>query len=323
MRLSKPLSLAVTAAAALISVSAAPVGAQALSGSGPVRHAGRAEPDRPTCAASGKRDFPVRTRIHGGPDAYDAGGGYRTWYIDLTNTTDAVCERIHPVVVLVDEKRLLKPEQPRLEFYDGERPRPVTFERTDEDEHIGVLDGFPGFTVAPGKTLSVKVRLAVTSDAPANDVVANAAVVQRHEDDGAWVGQSNDYRFHIVGADGTGDEDEASGRGEAENRRKAEGEAEAEGEQEEERSRGEREAEKKKETEEGGAERRGTGEPRGDAGDRDRTGAPDGVPDASPSAEEMAGTGSSSSRGVLVAAVGSLLLLGTGATVLIVARRRR
>ncbi|MFI1211952.1 hypothetical protein ACH4UV_30620 [Streptomyces sp. NPDC020802] len=202
------MSLAVSAAAALFSVPAGQVSAQALSPSASDRHVGRPEVGRASCASSGKRDFPVRTRIHGGPDTYDAGGGFRTWYIDLTNTTDSTCGNIHPVVVLVDGKRALTSEQPRLEFYDGERPRPVTFERTEEDEHIGVLgssstgkDDFPGFTVAPGKTLSVRMRLAVTSDAVANDVVANAAVVQRHEDDGAWVGQSNDYRFRIVGDD--------------------------------------------------------------------------------------------------------------------------
>ncbi|UPZ31007.1 hypothetical protein MUK60_26485 [Streptomyces sp. LRE541] len=294
MRLSKPLSLAVTAAAALTSVPAAQVSAQALPDAGP------------SCAASGKREFPVRTRIHGGPDAYEAGGGFRIWYIDLTNTTDATCENVHPVVVLVDKKRALRPEQPRLEFYDGERPRPVTFERTDEDEHIGVLgsagpgtstpgtsapgastppgtvpggtgkdDGdFPGFTVAPGATLSVKVRLAVTSDAVANDVVANAAVVQRHEDDGAWVGQSNDYRFRIVGGVAGAEE---------------------------------------------------TDEPRGDTGvrDRDRQGAADGVPDGLPFAEELAGTGLSSPRAVLAASAGALLLLAAGAAALVVARRRR
>ncbi|MCT9079397.1 hypothetical protein N4G65_22990, partial [Streptomyces fulvoviolaceus] len=54
-----------------------------------------------------------------------------------------------------------------------------------------------GFTVAPGKTLTVKVRLSVTSDTVPNRVTANAAVVQRHADDGDWVGQSNDYRFGI------------------------------------------------------------------------------------------------------------------------------
>ncbi|MFD6288957.1 hypothetical protein [Streptomyces sp. NPDC060205] len=281
MRLSKPLSLAVTAAAALTSVPAAhasaPVTAQAPPGAGPV------------CAASGKRDFPVRTRIHGGPDAYEAGGGFRIWYIDLTNTTDAPCENVHPVVVLVDKERALRPEQPRLEFYDGERPRPVTFERTDEDEHIGVLGSggtgsaapgssgegdFPGFTVAPGRTLSVKVRLAVTSDAVANDVVANAAVVQRHQDDGAWVGQSNDYRFRIVGGVAGGEE---------------------------------------------------TGEPRGDTGvrDRDRQGAADGLPERLPFAGELAGTGLSSPRALLAAGGGALLLLAAGVTALLVARRRR
>lgn len=310
MRLSKPLSLAVTAAAALASVPATQVSAQDLPESDPGR--------RPTCAASKKREFPVRTRIHGGPDTYDAGGGYRTWYIDLTNTTDATCADIHPVVVLVDEKRALEPEQPRLEFYDGKRPRPVTFERTDEDEHIGVLGSsedssedhdFPGFTVAPGKTLSVKVRLAVTSDAVPNDVVANAAVVQRHEDDGAWVGQSNDYPFRIVHGDETADGHAAAGRGE-------------------------------EEAEEKGAEEKGAvDERRGDVRDRDRDpdrdggeggdrqGAsddvPDGVPDDVPFADEMAGTGLSSPRAVLAAAAGALLLLGAGTAALIVARRRR
>ena len=63
---------------------------------------------------------------------------------------------------------------------------------------------FPGFTVAPGATLSVKMRLAVTSDAVANEVVAHAAVVQRYGDDGDWVGESNDYRFRIQGADEAG-----------------------------------------------------------------------------------------------------------------------
>ncbi|MBQ0848777.1 hypothetical protein J8N05_11215 [Streptomyces sp. BH-SS-21] len=292
MRLSKPLSLAVTAAAALTSVPEAQASAQASA-----QVSAQAQPGAgPACAVSGKRDFPVRTRIHGGPDAYEAGGGFRIWYIDLTNTTDTPCENVHPVVVLVDEKRALRPEQPRLEFYDGEqRPRPVTFERTDEDEHIGVLGSsgpgspapdsssapdsaeegdFPGFTVAPGKTLSIKVRLAVTSDAVANDIVANAAVVQRHRDDGSWVGQSNDYRFRIVGGVAGGKE---------------------------------------------------TGEPRGDTGvrDRDRQGAADGVPDGLPSAGELAGTGLSSPRALLAAAGGALLLLTAGATALVLARRRR
>ncbi|KOU66434.1 hypothetical protein ADK57_18545 [Streptomyces sp. MMG1533] len=159
-----------------------------------------------SCATPGDRAFPVTTRIHGGPDSYEAGGGYGTWYLDLTNTTTRTCTNIHPVVVLADDERSLEPSQPRLEFYDGTaqggtRPRPVRLERTDADELVGVFAdeqaGFPGFTVGPGKTLTVKVRLAVTSDAVPNEVTANAAVVQRHDDDGDWIGQSNDYRFGI------------------------------------------------------------------------------------------------------------------------------
>lgn len=174
----------------------------------------RAEPPvaLPSCVTD-DGTFPLTTRLHGGPDSYTAGGGFGTWYLDLTNTTGRTCTGIHPVVVLVDGKRTLKPSQPRLEFYgtpkgspdgrdsqagrDEARPHPVRFETTDEDELVGAFDGFPGFTVGPRKTVTVKVRLAVTSDAVPNEVTANAAVVQRHDGDGDWVGQSNDYRFSI------------------------------------------------------------------------------------------------------------------------------
>lgn len=168
-----------------------------------------ADPRRPTCA-TGAGSFPVRTRVHGGPDSYDAGGGYGTWSLELTNTTSRTCRNIHPVIVLVDEKRALRPAQPRLEFYAGARPHPVPFERTDADELVGVLDhdGFPGFTVRPHRTLTVTLRLAVTSEARPNDVVANAAVVQRRGDDGEWVGESNDYRFRIVDSGGGADRKE-------------------------------------------------------------------------------------------------------------------
>lgn len=199
MRLPTPVSVCLAAAAALL-----PAPAYADSDA--------------SCAARGDRAFPVTTRIHGGPDSYEAGGGYGTWYLDLTNTTDRTCANIHPVVVLADAERALEPSQPRLEFYDstrlqGARPHPVRFERTDADELVGAFTDehderdsvpgagvprFTGFTVGPGKTLTVKVRLAVTSDAAVpNEVTANAAVVQRHDDDGDWIGQSNDYRFGI------------------------------------------------------------------------------------------------------------------------------
>ncbi|MEV0636997.1 hypothetical protein AB0I77_18960 [Streptomyces sp. NPDC050619] len=182
MRLPTPASLCLAAAAAAL----VPGPAHADSGL--------------SCAAD-DGGFPVTTRIHGGPDSYEAGGGFGTWYLDLTNTTDRTCGNIHPVVVLVDDGRALEPGQPRLEFYAGDRPHPVRFEETGADELVGAFAddraGFRGFTVGPGKTLTVKVRLAVTSAAVPNEVTVNAAVVQRHEDDGDWVGQSNDYRFSI------------------------------------------------------------------------------------------------------------------------------
>ncbi|MFE0818230.1 hypothetical protein [Streptomyces sp. NPDC058847] len=204
MRLFTPVSPCLVATAALLVASAPATPA----------HADPQAP-LPACTAPDDHTFPLTTRIHGGPAAYEAGGGYGTWYLDLTNTTSRTCEGIHPVVVLVDEERTLKPSQPRLEFYDGGRPHPVAFEPTDRDELIGAFgesekeggieggsgsgspSGFPGFTVGPDETLTVKVRLALTSDAEADEVTANAAVVQRRGGDGEWIGQSNDYRFRI------------------------------------------------------------------------------------------------------------------------------
>ncbi|MFJ9355907.1 hypothetical protein [Streptomyces mirabilis] len=212
MRLRKTSPFALTAVAPALGLGLAPPPAvQALMPLGPT-----ASP-RPTCAAPDTRAFPIKTRIHGGPDAYDVGGDFRTWYIDLTNTTAHTCGNIHPIVVLVDSKRTLRPEQARLEFYEGERTHPVEFEKSDQDENVGAFDdGFPGFMVGPGRTLTVKVRLSVTSDAAVpNDVVANAAVVQRHNNDGDWVGESNAYRFRIGDESKTSDGDvvEAGGTG--------------------------------------------------------------------------------------------------------------
>jgi hypothetical protein len=205
MRLCTSLSLTVAATAALCcgpvpaaaglgAPSAAP--APALAAPGADR--------RPACAEPDARAFPLTTRIHGGPDVYETGGAEGTWSIDLTNKTAHPCGNLHPVVVLVDAERRLRPSEVRLEFFEGKRARPVSFVRTDDDELVGAFAGFPGFTVAPGRTLSVKVRLRVTSAATApNDVVANAALVRRHSDDGDWVGQSNDYRFRIAGGPDT------------------------------------------------------------------------------------------------------------------------
>ncbi|WP_406459510.1 hypothetical protein OH768_32500 [Streptomyces sp. NBC_01622] len=180
-----PLSLCLAAAAPLLVTAAPP---------------GHAADTTPSCAAPDSRAFPLTTRIHDGPNTYEAGGGYGTWYLDLTNTTARRCTAIHPVVVLVDQQRALKPSQPRLDFYDGAgpRPHPVRFATTEKAELVGAFDdGFPGFTVDPGKTLTVKVRLALAPGTGPNEITANAAVVQRHADDGDWVGQSNDYRFDV------------------------------------------------------------------------------------------------------------------------------
>ncbi|MGW5768449.1 hypothetical protein ACWEVY_04765 [Streptomyces longwoodensis] len=155
----------------------------------------------PSCDApdAKAKDFPLTTRLRGGPAAYEAGGGYGTWSLDLTNTTDRTCTGVHPVVVLVDARRALRPSQPLLEFYADGRPHPVRFQRTDEDELVGAFDGFPGFTVGPRATVTVRVRLAFTSDTVPDGITADAAVVQRHGDDGDWVGQSDDYRFTVTG----------------------------------------------------------------------------------------------------------------------------
>ncbi|MEV0175298.1 hypothetical protein AB0I00_29785 [Streptomyces sp. NPDC050803] len=190
-----PVSLPLAAAAALL---LAPPAAQAAVP--PATHAAAPAPPTATCATPTNPTnptFPLTTRLHSGPKTYEAGGGYGTWYLDLTNTTTQTCRNVHPVVVLVDERHALRPAQPRLEYYAGDtpQPHPVRFETTDADELVGALAH--GLTVGPRETLTVKLRLAVTSDAVPNRVTANAAVVQRHDDDGDWIGQSNDYRFDI------------------------------------------------------------------------------------------------------------------------------
>ncbi|MHA5053394.1 hypothetical protein [Streptomyces sp. SD15] len=277
MRLRKSVPFALTAAAPALGLAPASAPAQALT---PV---GAAENLRPTCTAPDTRAFPITTRIHGGPAVYDVGGDFRTWYIDLTNTTANTCGNIHPIVVLVDDLRSLRPEQTRLEFYDGERAHPVAFEKSDADESVGAFDdGFPGFTVGPGRTLTVKVRLSVTSDAAVpNDVVANAAVVQRHNNDGDWVGESNDYRFRIdeekrvagerdgeEGGDDAGDDDSATSTA------------------------------------------TDSGEVRGADSQAEPDAVPDAAPQQTPSSDQMASTGSGAPHGLTAAASAVLFALG-------------
>jgi hypothetical protein len=255
---------------------------------------------RPACAAPDAHDFPVKTRIHGGPATYDAGGDFQTWYIDLTNTTAHACGSIHPIVVLVDGKRALRPEQARLEFYEGARAHPVAFQKSDEDENVGAFDdGFPGFTVGPGRTLTVKVRLSVTSDAAApNDVVANAALVQRHNDDGDWVGQSNDYRFRIEDENKEKDKEKDKDKEKNKDENSDEGQAES-----------------------GGGATGGGGDG-GKSSAASAGGSGGGVQkDAAPSADELARTGPGAPHALGVAA--GVALFTAGAALLAAARRAR
>ncbi|GAA0619758.1 hypothetical protein GCM10010394_57790 [Streptomyces crystallinus] len=198
MRLRNVLGLSVAAATAL-TVSPVAV-ADESEPRGRQGHALFSAANQPVCGDRAGADFPVATRIHGGPAEYVPGGGQQLWYVDLTNTTAHTCRNIHPVVVLVDRDRTLRDGQAKMDFFDAAagRPHPVPFERTDADEHIGVFDdGFPGFVIGAGSTVTVKVRLGFTADTRPNEVTANAAVVQRRGDDGEWVGESGGYRFGI------------------------------------------------------------------------------------------------------------------------------
>ncbi|WP_415960829.1 peptidase [Streptomyces sp. 021-4] len=206
------------------------------------RTAADAAGEQPACGDPGAKEFPVEARIQDAPTTYASGGGYGTWFLDLTNTTDTACRALHPVLVLNDEDRELTTEQIQLKFSEPGRPgteHRVTWETTDRHEQIGVFDGDPGpapadgsnssdgsdnsadsddasdssddgflgFTIPAGTTVSVRVRMAFTSDTAPGRVTAHAAVVQRrHQDkakgggreDGDWVGESGAYRFVIV-----------------------------------------------------------------------------------------------------------------------------
>ncbi|MFD5199153.1 peptidase [Streptomyces sp. NPDC058375] len=173
--------------------------------------AAKADDEQPVCGDPDAKDFPIEARIQEAPDRYASGGGYGTWFLDLTNTTDTSCQALHPVLVLADRDRRLTSDQIQLEFSEPGRPgieHRVVWESTDRDEQIGVFgEPFPGFTVPAGKTVSVRVRMAFTSDTAPGPVTAHAAVVQRrHQDkakgggreDGEWVGESEEYPFVIV-----------------------------------------------------------------------------------------------------------------------------
>ncbi|MDJ0379655.1 hypothetical protein [Streptomyces sp. G-G2] len=155
---------------------------------------------RATCGDGKSAAFPIGARIRGGPPVYRLGAGPQTWYLDLTNTTATECTAIHPVVVFTDKARALRPAHLRMEFEAQGAVLPVSLEHTDRDEIIAVFDGgqaFPGFTVGPGGSATVTVRLAFAADAPVGDVVADAALVQRKGDDGDWIGEAGGYRFSV------------------------------------------------------------------------------------------------------------------------------
>ncbi|MCX5382242.1 hypothetical protein [Streptomyces sp. NBC_00083] len=154
-----------------------------------------------TCELRTGSAFPLDTKVQGGPEEYVPGGGSEEWSLDLTNTSDRTCDGIHPVLVLVDRDRTLNNAQLRMEFDDPVtgRSHPVPFIKTDEDEHIGVFDdGFPGFVIGAGRTVTVRVRLGFTADTVPGPVTATAAIVQRRGGDGQWVGESGEYRFDVV-----------------------------------------------------------------------------------------------------------------------------
>lgn len=179
-----------------------------------------ADPGRQQCGDPHSTEFPITSRIAGGPAGYERGGTPRTWRLELRNATGTECRAIHPVAVLADRARALEPADFHLDFQDPGDGRwlPVRFERTDEAENVGVLDGgspapggeapaFPGFTVPAHGSVTVPLRLGFAGDAPEGPVTVNVTAVQKRGGDGAWVGESGDYTFAVgavgaVGADG-------------------------------------------------------------------------------------------------------------------------
>ena len=159
---------------------------------------------QPGCGNPNDLDFPIETRIHGGPATYRAGSGPKTWSLDLKNTTDQACQNIHPVIVLTDQERDLATSQVTLELRDAEgRWRTLSLEKSDADETIGLIEGdFPGFAVPAGRTVTVTARLALSAATRPDAMVVSAATVQRRGDDGDWVGESNAYHFTVLEGDG-------------------------------------------------------------------------------------------------------------------------
>ncbi|MGW1771602.1 hypothetical protein [Streptomyces sp. NPDC002104] len=201
MRLRKALALAAVFMAA---TAPAVTSASADIGNGGGARPAPALPSRveASCGDGKSTQFPIGARIRGGPAVYRTGGAAQTWYLDLTNTTTTQCTAIHPVVVFTDPAHALRPAHFRMEFDAPGHVLPVTLERTDRDEIVAVFDGgdaFSGFTIGPGGSVTVTVRLAFAPDAPRGEAVADAALVQRKGDDGDWIGEAGGYRFEVQG----------------------------------------------------------------------------------------------------------------------------
>ncbi|MFF2654054.1 hypothetical protein [Streptomyces sp. NPDC058045] len=155
------------------------------------------------CVRGEGREFPVAARILGGPAAYRPGGAPQEWTVELSGRARGTCRALYPVLVLVDADRKVQPAQVRLEFDRGSRWHPVHPHGTDRHETVAVLGetpDFPGFTVAPGRTVRVRVRLTLTPGAGPDHVRATVAVVRRTGGgrDGEWVGESAPYTFEVA-----------------------------------------------------------------------------------------------------------------------------
>ncbi|MGQ4515654.1 hypothetical protein [Streptomyces sp. DW26H14] len=190
MRPRRAAALSLAVAAALVSLAGGPAGA----GEAPSSRA-------PACGNPAAHTFPVRTGLRGGPGTYEAGGGARTWHVDLTNTTAHACRDVHPLIVVTDSGRRLKADQVALRLADSHGTlRAMPLHTSDEDEIIAVPDeDTAGFTLPAHGTLSLDASLAFAAGAPSGAVTVSAAAVQREGGDGDWIGESEPYRFTVVG----------------------------------------------------------------------------------------------------------------------------
>ncbi|WP_445401345.1 hypothetical protein ACSMX9_08685 [Streptomyces sp. LE64] len=145
--------------------------------------------------------FPLTARLHV-PTGHRAGGPATDWTLVVTNRTGTALRSVHPVVVLTDTRRALRPAHLRLELHDGHRWWPTRTEATAHDENVVVPDDdYPGLTVDAHAALTVRARLALTADAPRDTVTAGVVLVRRDGDDGTWVGEAPPYAFRVGAPD--------------------------------------------------------------------------------------------------------------------------